>query len=539
MVKYIVVTGGVLSGLGKGVVTSSIGNLLVANGYKVSPIKIDPYINVDAGTMRPTEHGECWVTPDGGETDQDLGNYERFMDLEIPKDNNITTGKVYMSVIQKERNLEYRGKTVQIIPHIPLEVIDRIDEISDRDKSDFVIIELGGVVGDYENLVFLEAMRRMKLQGRDVAFVHVVYLPVPGNLGEMKTKPAQHSIRELNQTGIQPDFIVARSVRAIDEVRKEKLSVSCNVPKENVVASPDVPYIYEIPLVFEKERIVHRILEKFGMEYRNCDKVKEWEALVDKIKNPSKKVKVGIVGKYFDIGDFNLDDSYISVIEAVKSASWHNDAKVEIKWINSKDYEKDPKKLEELKELDGIIVPGGFGGSGVEGKIMTIQYARENNIPFLGLCYGLQLATIEYARNVCGLEDAHTTEIKPDCKNPVIDILPEQKKNIEENNYGATMRLGNYTAVLKKGTLVHSLYGSDEAVERHRHRYEVNPEYIKQIEDKGLLFSGKSPNGTLMEYVELPGHKFFCATQAHPEFTSRPARANPMFYGFISACLKK
>ncbi len=537
MVKYIIVTGGVLSGLGKGVVTSSIGNLLKAQGYSVSPIKMDPYLNMDAGTMRPTEHGEVWVTPDGGETDQDLGNYERFMDVEISKDNNLTTGKVYSRVIQKERNLEYDGKCVQVIPHIPLEVIDSIDNIQKKDGSDFVLIELGGVVGDYENLVYLEAMRRMKLERKDVIFVHVVYLPVPGNLGEMKTKPAQHSIRELNSLGIQPDFIVARAPIEVDDVRREKISVSCNVPIQNVFSSPDVKNIYELPVHLEQQGLVPRIVGKLNQEYEKGN-LNDWKAMIEKSKNPENNLKIGIIGKYFDIGSFNLEDSYISVIEAIKHASWQNHAKPEICWLDSKEFE-DESALSRLNELDGVIIPGGFGSSGIEGKINAIRFARENNIPFLGLCYGLQLAVVEFARNVCNIEDAHSVEVKKDCANPVIDIMPEQKEKLDKKNYGATMRLGKYPAILKENTIVRKLYGKEKIEERHRHRFEVNNDYIDKLSEHGLVFSGTTPGEELMEFIELPKHKFFIATQAHPEFTSRPLSPNPLFDGFVKAILNK
>ncbi len=540
MVNYIVVTGGVLSGLGKGIVTASIGNLLKSQGYGVSPIKMDPYINVDAGTMRPTEHGEVWVTPDGGETDQDLGNYERFMDIDISKDNNLTTGKIYSRVIEKERNLEYKGKCVQVIPHVPLEVIESIDKIQKRDGSEFVVIELGGVVGDYENLVFLEAMRRMKLERKSVIFVHVVYLPVPGNLGEMKTKPAQHSIRELNSLGIQPDFIVSRAQQEVDEVRRKKIAVACNVAYQNVFSSPDVSNIYEVPLRLENQGLITKVLEKLGFGYKTGNLVK-WKEMVEGTKNLKQKlqkVKIGIIGKYFDIGDFNLEDSYISVIEAIKHSSWINGVEPEICWLDSKDFE-DKNNLECLKDYDGIIVPGGFGSKGVEGKINAIRFARENNIAFFGLCYGMQLAVVEYARNICGIKGANTTEAEKDCEDPVIDIMDEQKEKVANNDYGGSMRLGNYTAILEEGTKVKDCYGKDIVEERHRHRYEVNNNYVETLEKSGLVFSGKSPDGKLMEFIELPGHKFFVATQAHPEFTSRPLRPNPLFSEFIRASVNK
>ncbi|MGM5482261.1 MAG: glutamine hydrolyzing CTP synthase [Nanobdellota archaeon] len=536
MVKYIIVTGGVLSGLGKGIVTASIGNLLKGQGYKVSPVKIDPYINIDAGTMRPTEHGEVWVTPDGGETDQDLGNYERFMDIEISKDNNLTTGKIYSSVIQKERNLEYKGKCVQVIPHIPIEIKDKLEAISIRDKSDFVLIELGGVVGDYENLVYLEAMRRLKLEKNDIVFVHTVYLPVPGNLGEMKTKPAQHSIRELNSAGIQPDFIICRGPQAVDEVRRKKISLSCNVPFESVFSSQDISNIYEIPLILENQGLASKILEKINLDYKTGN-MQKWQDIVSKANSAKESVKIGIVGKYFDIGSFNLEDSYISVIESIKHASWNQGLKPEISWLDSKDFENGD--CNEIDSYDGIIVPGGFGKTGVEGKINAIKYARLNNIPYLGLCYGMQLAVVEFARNVCGLDMAHSTEVVDNCECPVIDIMDEQKSKILNNDYGATMRLGSYPAELKEDTKVQKLYEKEKVWERHRHRYEVNNNYIKILQDNGLVFSGFSPDRSLMEFMELPKHKFFVATQAHPEFSSRLTRPNPLFNGFIKASASK
>ncbi len=539
MANFVVVTGGVLSGLGKGVVTSSISLLLKSQGYKVSPVKIDPYINVDAGTMRPTEHGEVWVTCDGGETDQDFGNYERFIDEDIPRLNSITTGQVYLSLIKKERNLEFDGKCVEVIPHIPMEVISRLDKIAEEQKSDFVVIEVGGTVGDYQSVVFLEAMRRMQMEGRSIAFVHVVYLPLPTNIGEMKTKPAQHSVRDLNAAGIKPDFIVARANMHIDDVRREKLSVFSGLKEESIISAPDLDFVYEQPLILEKQNFPKKLLARFGLQYRDSGLMRTWREYTKKAKSAKKKVKIGIIGKYLDIGDFSLEDSYISVVQAVKHACWQNNAKPQIVWIDSKQLEQDKENVKQLDYLDGIIIPGGFGNSGVEGKIKAISYARKNNIPFLGLCYGFQLALVEFARNACGLRNANSTEIDPDTPYPVIDILPEQKEKLKKKDYGGTMRLGNHEALLKKGTLVHSLYGKVKVTERHRHRYEANPEYIRLLEEKGLIFSGKSPSGRLMEFLELPGHRFFCATQAHPEFTSRPLRPTPMFAGFTDACLKR
>lgn len=535
--KYIIITGGVISGLGKGVVTASIGKLIQAQGYKVSIIKVDPYINIDAGTMRPTEHGEVFVTCDGGETDQDIGTYERFLGHNLSKKNNITTGQVYRTVINKERNLEFGGKCVEVIPHIPQEVERRIKGVADDTDSDFILVEVGGTIGDYQNVLFLEAFRAMHLRGEPIMFVHVVYLPIPHNLGEMKTKPAQHSVRMLNETGIQPNLIVARSQNLIDEVRREKLSIFCNVKKGNVVSNPKVETVYEIPLILEEQTTTSKIMSFFGLEYKE-GQLEEWKLFVNRIKNIEKEVKIGIVGKYFDIGDFTLEDSYISVIEAVKHACWKNNSRPVIQWIDSKDFEKDEKNLDSLKDYDGIIVPGGFGSSGVEGKISAIRYCRENGIPFLGLCYGMQLAVIEFSRNVCGIKDANSAEIIK-TENSVIDILPEQKEILKDNNYGATMRLGDYPANLKQGSRVHQMYNSETVKERHRHRYEVNPEYIETIEKNGLVFSGVSPDRRLMEFIEIPNHPFFVATQSHPEFTSKTLKPNPLYLGFIKACIKK
>ena len=537
-VKFIVVTGGVISGLGKGVVTSSIGRLIQSQGYRVSIVKIDPYINVDAGTMRPTEHGEVFVTADGGETDQDIGTYERFLGNDLSKENNITTGQVYMKVIEMERNLKFDGACVEVIPHIPQEVERRLKTLAENTASDFVLVEVGGTIGDYQNVLFLEAFRTMHLHGDPIVFVHVVYLPVPENIGEMKTKPAQHSVRMLNETGIQPNFIVTRSSQEIDDVRRQKLSVFCNVKKENIISNPNVDTVYEIPLIFEQQGFTKQLMGSFGLSYQE-GRMGEWERFVGSIKNAKKGVNVGIVGKYFDTGDFTLEDSYISVIEAVKHASWSQGACPKIHWIDSKEFEKDPGTLKKLDQYDGIIVPGGFGSSGVEGKIAAIRHCREQGIPFLGLCYGMQLAVVEFARNVCGLDGANSTEIDKNTNHPVIDILPEQKQLIQEKNYGATMRLGEYPAQLKPCSRVHSMYNSELVKERHRHRYEANPEYIEKLEKAGLAFSGASPDRRLMEFLELPNHPFFIGTQAHPEFTSKALKPNPLYLGFIQACLKR
>ncbi|MCX6763568.1 MAG: CTP synthase [Candidatus Moranbacteria bacterium] len=538
--KYIFVVGGVMSGVGKGITTASIGTILNARGFNITAIKIDPYINVDAGTMNPTEHGEVFVLSDGDETDQDMGNYERFLNITLSRDNYMTTGRVYETVIHRERNLEYNGRCVQVVPHIPLEVISRIDKASKKAKSDITLIEIGGTVGEYENILFMEAIRILKLKHpEDVMTVMVSYLPIPSKIGEMKTKPTQHAVRTLNSAGIQPDVIIARAETFLDEKRKEKLAMFCNVPQRYVISAPDIESIYEVPINFERDDLSRLILKKLGLKYKKTD-LKKWYELVEKIKHPQKKVRIGIVGKYFGTGDFTLSDAYISVIEAIKHAAFKNKVKAEIDWINSEVFEKEPEKLEDLKNYNGVVIPGGFGSRGIEGKIQAIRYLRENKIPYFGLCYGMQLAVVEYARNVLGLADANTTEVDRTTKNPVIDIMPEQKKNLEDKNYGATMRLGAYPAILKKGTIAYNTYSQSKISERHRHRWEVNPEYIDRLGKAGLIFSGKSPNRKLMEIIELPPnvHPFFVGVQFHPEFTSTPLNSHPLFFEFIKAGLK-
>lgn len=529
-----------MSGVGKGITTSAIGAILKARGFSVTALKIDPYINVDAGTMNPTEHGEVFVLNSGLECDQDMGNYERFMGITLPSENYMTTGSIYESVIHKERNLEYGGRCVEVVPHIPMEVISRIKKASALAKSDITLVEIGGTVGEYQNILFLETARMMKIKHPDdILVVMVSYLPIPSKIGEMKTKPTQYAVRSLNSAGIQPDFIIARSETFLDQKRKEKLAMFCNIPQRYVISAPDVESIYEVPINFERDDLSRLILKRLGMKYKKTD-LKKWYSLNESIKNPEGKVKIGIVGKYFGTGDFVLSDAYISVIEAVKHAAYKNKVKAEIDWLNSEIYEKEPEKLEGLKAYDGVIIPGGFGSRGIEGKIKTIEFLRTNKIPFLGLCYGMQLAVIEFSRNVLGFRDANTTEIDRTTKNPVIDIMPEQKKNLEDSNYGATMRLGGYPALIKKGTIAYKAYGKRKISERHRHRWEVNPEYIQQLEKGGLVFSGKSPNKKLMEITEIPQmeHPFFVGTQFHPELQSSPLNAHPLFVEFIKAAIK-
>lgn len=537
--KFIFVMGGVISGVGKGIASASIGKILQSKGFKVTAVKIDPYVNVDAGTMNPVEHGEVFVTEDGDETDQDIGNYERFLDVNIYRDNYMTTGRVYRTVIERERNLEYGGKCVEVVPHIPLEIIGRIKRAAEKAEADVTIVEVGGTAGEYQNILFLEAARMMHLKNpNDVVFVFVSYLPIPSKLGEMKTKPTQRAIRDINSAGIQPDFILCRGERPIDGPRKEKIAMLCNVHPDDIISAPDVSSVYDIPVNFEKEKLSGKIIKKLGLKAKKKDLV-EWRAFIEKSNKADKEINIGIVGKYFETGDFVLSDSYISVIESVKYACWHQKCKPVISWINSDAYEKNPKQIEELKKYDCLVVPGGFGSRGIEGKIMAIKYAREHKIPYLGLCYGMQLATIEFARHVCGLKDANTTEIDADTKNPIIHIMPDQAEKLAKKQYGNTMRLGAYPCLLKPGSISKKLYGEAEISERHRHRYEFNNEYREILAKKGMVFAGTSPDDSLVEIVELPKekHPFFVGVQFHPEFKSRPLNPHPLFVGLIKASL--
>ncbi len=588
MPKYIVVAGGVMSGVGKGVTTASIGKILQEHGYNVTAIKIDPYLNYDAGTLRPTEHGEVWVTDDGGEIDQDLGTYERFLNLDIPKRNNITTGQIYKTVIDKERQGEYLGQTVQFIPHIPDEIKKRIKDASN--SYDFVLVEVGGTIGDYENIPFLFALKSLEREvgKQNLSYVLVTYLPIPSHIEEMKTKPTQQAIRLLSESGIFPDFIICRAKKPLDVVRKKKIETYANIISEHVISEPDIETVYQIPLDLEKEKLGEKILKEFGMKSKKQPNWAGWKNLVDNILKPKKNVKVAIVGKYIDIGDYALADSYLSINQSLLHAGASLNMGVEINWLDSKIFEGDKtqenqrfsghkkshrffsESLNVLRDYDGIIVPGGFGSSGVEGKIKAINFARINKIPYLGLCYGLQLAIIEFARNVCGLKDANTTEVNPKTSAPVIDVQPAQREILEKSMYGGTMRLGVYASVMKDKTQVLKLYeetgrlledtkrlqelikdkrhafrigiltkGNKIVLERHRHRYEVNPSYIALLEKNGLVFSGYYIRGDktkLMEYIELPEHRFFIGTQSHPEFKSRLGNPSPIFYGFIRAC---
>lgn len=540
--KYIFVLGGVMSGVGKGVVTSSVGLLLQQKGYPINLVKIDPYLNVDAGTMNPTEHGEVFVLRSGLETDQDMGNYERFLGRDLTSEDYMTSGMVYQSVIARERALEYKGKCVEAIPHVRDEILRRIDAAAAYNGSRISVIEIGGTIGDFQNALFIEAARVIKMEHPDdVLFVMVSYLPTPGTLGEMKTKPTQTAVRELNSYGVQPDFIVARSKEAIDEKRKEKLAIWCNVRKERIIAAPDIKSIYEAPLNFDKDRFGDALLEALRLPEKRKASLAAWGRFVKAATNErAPSVNVAIVGKYFDTGDFVLSDAYLSVIEAIKFSAAALKRRAKITWINAKEFERG-KSVAVLAQYDGIIVPGGFGETGIEGKIKAIQFAREHRIPYFGLCYGMQLMVVEYARHVLGLKDAHTTEIKKSAKDPVVDVMLEQKKHLAENHYGGTMRLGVYPAYLKKGTMARAAYKKELVEERHRHRYEINPLYVKPLEKAGLIFSATSPDGVLMEIAELPKnkHPFMLGTQFHPELQARPLAPHPLFTAFLEAASKR
>lgn len=533
-----------MSGVGKGIATSSIGTLLQAKGFTVNLLKVDPYLNVDAGTMNPTEHGETFVLNSGLETDQDMGNYERFLHRDLTHDDYITSGMVYKHVIEAERALKYGGHCVEAIPHIRDEIIRRFKHSAKTNNSDITVVEIGGTVGDYQNVMFIEAARTMKVYNpEDVAFVMVSYMPVPKKLGEMKSKPTQNAIRQLNSYGVNTDIIIARSEVPMDQKRKEKIAISCSVQVENVISAPDINSVFDVPLNFEKDNLGQILLRVLHLKHRKENKgMAEWEKFAKKVKSVTKPVNIAIVGKYFNTGDFVLTDAYVSVLEAIKYSAYSLGRKPVIHTINARDYEGEHLKTANFKTLekfDGIIVPGGFGESGIEGKLAVIRYAREKKIPYFGLCYGMQLMVIEYARNVLKLADANTAEINPKSKNLVIDIMPDQKKKIAEGNYGGSMRLGAYEAVLSKGTIAHSAYKQEIVKERHRHRYEVNPNFIEQITSAGLVFSGKSPNGILMEIAELPKsvHPFFLGTQFHPEFLARPLAPHPLFTAFLKAAI--
>lgn len=526
MAKYIFVTGGVVSSLGKGITAASLGRLLKSRGIKVTIQKFDPYINIDPGTMSPYQHGEVFVTDDGAETDLDLGHYERFIDISLSKNSNITTGKVYWSVLSKERRGEYLGSTVQVIPHITNEIKQRVYDVAKLDGADVVITEIGGTVGDIESQPFLEAIRQVKKEvgKNDTLYIHVTLLPYISAAGELKTKPTQHSVKELRAIGIQPDILVCRTEKPISKDMKEKIAMFCDVAPEAVIENRTASTIYEVPLMMQKEGLDKIALEKLNMDYSPAD-MSEWEKMVYKINHPQKKVKIAVVGKYVE-----LPDAYISVTEALHHGGIANDAQVKIHWVNAENIEDPEVDLDEVfVGCKGVLVPGGFGDRGIEGKIRAIQYAREHKLPFLGLCLGMQCAVIEFARHVCGMTDAHSTEFNPETDYPVIDLM-ESQQGIE--NKGGTMRLGAYPCVLTKGTHAEEAYGTNEISERHRHRYEVNNEYRAALEAKGLVIAGTLPDDSLVEMIEVKDHPWFVGTQAHPELKSRPNNPHPLFREF-------
>lgn len=529
MTKFIFVTGGVVSSLGKGITAASLGCLLKNRGLKVAIQKFDPYINVDPGTMSPYQHGEVFVTDDGAETDLDLGHYERFIDVPLSKNSNVTTGKIYWSVISKERKGVYLGGTVQVIPHITNEIKERLYRVARESHPDVVITEIGGTVGDIESLPFLEAIRQMRSDiGREnVIYIHVTLVPYLAASGELKTKPTQHSVKELRGIGIQPNIIVCRSERELSNEMKEKLALLCDIDREAIIQAVDAPTIYEVPLTLQEEGLDNIVLRRLGIDAPPAD-MTEWKAMVDKIKTPTRETEIAIVGKYVE-----LPDAYLSVAEALRHAGTEQGAKVKICWVNAEEIENN-SAAKYLQGVAGILVPGGFGDRGIEGKISAIQYARENKVPFLGICLGMQCAVIEFARNVCGMERANSTEFDADSPYPVIDILPEQR-DIEDK--GGTMRLGISPAKLSEGSKAFGAYQDEVIYERHRHRYEVNNQYRPELEEAGLNFSGTSPDGRLVEITEYPEHPWFVASQFHPEFKSRPNRPHPLFREFVKATL--
>lgn len=538
MTKYIFVTGGVVSSLGKGITAASLGRLLKNRGYKVTIQKFDPYINIDPGTMSPYQHGEVFVTDDGAETDLDLGHYERFIDVNLSKGSNVTTGKIYQSVINKERKGEYLGSTIQVIPHITNEIKERVLRVGRNDNADIVITEIGGTVGDIESLPFLEAIRQVKKDvpnRNDVLYIHVTLIPYIHAAGELKTKPTQHSVKELRSIGIQPDIIVCRTEKIVSDDMKKKIALFCDVDSNAVINNATCSTIYEVPLLLQEEGLDRIVMQKLGLEDRFCD-MKEWTVMVDRIRETNasdREIKVALVGKYVA-----LHDAYLSVVESLYHAGYEAGVQVKIKWIDSEDLESPGCNLNEVfGDVQGVVIPGGFGSRGVEGKIAAIRYVRENNIPFLGLCLGMQCAVIEFARHVCGMKEAHSKEFNDATPYPVIDLMEDQEDVTEK---GGTMRLGQYPCKLKEGTMARRLYGNQEIVyERHRHRYEVNNELCPQMESQGLIISGASPDNRLVEMIELQNHPYFAATQAHPEFKSRPTRPHPLFQGFVQAIVKK
>ena len=535
--KFIFISGGVISGIGKGIAVSSISLLLKSRGFPVTAIKADPYLNLDAGTLNPIEHGEVFVLDDGMECDQDLGNYERFLDQSLNSTNYMTTGQVMKSIIDKERALGFEGQTVEFFQHPPREIINRILKCAKTNRAEIVVFEVGGTVGEYQNLLFLEANRLLKLRHpRDVLHVHVTYLPIPSSIGEMKSKPAQMSIHQLASAGILPDFVLARSQVAVDEKRKEKIAIACGLAPEDIISAPDVESIYQVPLNFENQNLSDKILQKIHIKPRERD-LSEWKIMVNRALVAKKTAKIAMVGKYFTTGDFTLSDAYLSVIESIKHASAMYDIKPKMTWIDSTQIEKEGTSV--LKGFDGIVVPGGFGGRAVEGIIDSIKFARENKIPYFGLCFGMQLAAVEFARNVCGYKDAHTTEINPNTKHPIIHVMESQKEKVATKDLGGTMRLGAWDFKATKETKFAKAYNSIEGSERHRHRYEFNNQYRKVFEKKGMSIAATTRDGSLVEALELKDHPFMIGVQFHPELKSRPLHPHPLYLAFMEAVSKQ
>ena len=564
--KFIVISGGVLSGLGKGVTAASIGLLLKSHGIKVTAMKCDMYLNIDAGTMNPLEHGEVFVTHDGLETDQDLGHYERFIEETLTRSNYLTNGQVYKLVLEKERALEYRGKCVEPYHHIPPEIMERWYLAGKESKAEVVIVELGGTTGEYEGLLFFETLRRLKLKvPQDVLLIHIGYLPVPPSIGELKSKPLQQSVMLLNSLGVQPDIIIGRAEKEVDQKRKEKIALASGLSVEDIFSNPDVGSIYQVPLVLKRQGLDGKIMKKLNLKSKGRD-LKNWKQMVQDSEKPGGEIKIGIIGKYQKTGDYTLEDSYVCVVEALKHASWRYGVKPKLVWIDSEDLEGLNREgvAGKLSGLDAILVPQGWGSRGTEGKMLAARYARENNVPYLGLCFGMQMATIEFARNALGLKNANTTEANPKTKYPVIHIMPQQKQYLAKGQYGGTIRLGAWPCVVRKGTVLERAYrehggrksapwyqpnplfsskrlsfGKGLVVhERHRHRYEFNNKYRKLFEKNGFIISGTSPDGKLVEAVEIKNHKFFVGTQFHPEYISRPLAPHPIFLSFVESLVK-
>jgi len=535
--RYIFISGGVVSGLGKGITAASLGLLLKARGFTVSPIKCDMYVNLDAGTMNPTIHGEVFVTDDGLEADQDLGHYERYLNQDVGRANYVTTGQIYYSIIQKERALAYEGKCVEVVPHVPEEIISRINEASNG--AEFVIVEFGGTVGEYQSEVFLEASRILakRLPGR-TAHIHVSYFPYLDSLGELKSKPTQLSIRKLNECGILPDFVVARSAHTVDTPRFTTLCQNSNLEPDQIIFCPDVPSVYQVPMRLEEQDFAQKLLRRLGVEVMPRPRLGEWEVRMSRLMSThAEQLRVGIVAKYHAVGEYSLSDAYVSVVEALHHVEAEAGVRVGIDWIDAEDLESGPQAVENrLRELNGVIIPQGWGSRGAEGKIAAIRYARENKLPYFGLCYGMQMAVIEFGRHVLGLKGANSEEVDSTTRHPVIHVMPDQAEVIRQKRFGGSIRVGAYPCRTAEGSRLRGIYGSDVISERHRHRYEFNNEYRDQYEKAGMIFAGLSPNGQLVEAVELPDHPFFVGVQYHPEYKSRFESPHPLFTAFVEAC---